>query len=208
MFIKRLVVTCGILAWLAASAWAGTIQDPAAWIDPGGGSPPFNGSAPLDPGAGIIDFYNNTGNLITSITLSTTLNTSLSPADISQFNCGSYFFLDCVITYDSGTGEFTMDFSGVLSDDFSSLVGSNLPDDGGDMGIPPLGHFVFDFFNDNGDSESGNGWIDNPTLFPTDTPELDATSAPEPGTSALLGAGLLALALISRRNYFSRSSRS
>src|ERR1035441_426393 len=119
MFIKRLIATCGILVWLAASAWAGAIQDPAAWIDPGGGSPPINGSASLNPGPVIIDFFNTTVNVLPSISLSTTLNTSLSPADISQFNCGSYFFLDCVITYDSGTGEFTMDFSGVLSDDFS-----------------------------------------------------------------------------------------
>ena len=206
MFIKRLVATCGLLAWLAASAWAGAIQDPAAWIDPGGGSPPFNGSASLDPGLGTIDFFNNTGNLLTSIRLSTTINIGLSPADISQFHCGSIFFLDCVITYTSGTGAFTMDFSGVLPPD------SALADDGGPMGIPPLGDFAFDFFNDNGNPDSGNGWDNgNTTLFPGgNTPVLDATSTdvPEPGTSTLLAAGLLSLALLSRRNYFSRSNRS
>ena len=208
MFIKRLVATCGILLWLAASAWAGAIQDPAAWIDPGGGSPPFNGSASLDPGLGTIDFFNNTGNVLTSISLSTTLNTSLSTADISQFHCGSVFFLNCVITYTSGTGAFTMDFSGVLPP--SSFAGSDLRDDGGDMGIPPLGDFAFNFFNANGNPDSGNGWIDNTNLFPSNTPVLAATStdAPEPGTSALLAAGLLSLAWLSRRNYSARSSRS
>jgi len=204
MFSKRLVATCGMLVWLTAPAWAGAIQDPAAWIDQGSGSLPFNGSASLDPSDGIIYFYNNTGNVLTSISLSTYINTGLSPADISQFNCGSFFFLDCAITYHSDTGAFTMDFSGVADGD--------LPDDGGDMGIPPLGHFVIDFFNVDGNPDSGNGWDNgNTTLFPGgNTPVLDATStdAPEPGASTLLAAGLLSLAWLSRRNYFSRSSRS
>lgn len=192
-----------MLAWLAAPAWAGAIQDPAAWIDPGGGSAPFNGSASLDPSDNVIYFYNNTGNVLTSISLTTTLNTDLSPDEISQFNCGSSIFLDCAITYNPGTGELTMDFS-----DLPPSGGDFTPDD---MGIPLGGHFVIDFFNVDGNPDSGNGWDNgNTTLFPGgNTPVLDATStAPEPGTSTLLAAGLLSLAWLSRRNYFSRSSRS
>src|ERR1039458_8505686 len=78
------------------------------------------------------------------------------------------------------------------------------------------GHFKFNFLNLDAppSDDNGNGWAaGDESLFPDGTPTFAPPAytddpIPEPGTSALLGAGLLALALLSRRNYFSRSSRS
>jgi len=239
MFNKRLVVTCGVLAWLTASAWAGTIGDPAAWIDPGGGSSPFYGTGSFSPCGdldpitlqctGIVALYNATGFLLTSISLSTTINTDLSQTTVdNDFNCGdavSGFFKSCSISYDADSGELVIAFFGV------NPVHQAAPGDlvGLDEGIPPLlpgcvsdpdgtgcadvGHFSFNFL-DVDQTTGSNGWTsDNTTLFPGgNTPTLDATSTdtatPEPGASTLLAVGLLSLAWLYRRNYFSRSSRS
>jgi len=247
MFSKPLVATCGMLAWLAASAWAGTIGDPAAWIDPGGGSNPFYGTGSFSPCGdidpitlqctGIVHLYNATGFLLTSISLSTTINTDLSAASVSgssivldgyPFECGDgtpKFFLNCNISYAPDSGDLVISFFGVYP------VHQAAPGDlkGLDEGIPPLlpgcvstpdgagcddvGHFSFNFLDFDLPAGS-NGWTsDNTTLFPGGvTPTLDATSTdtatPEPGASTLLAAGLLSLAWLYRRNYSSRSSRS
>jgi len=240
MLSKRFMATCGMLAWLTASAWAGTIQDPSAQIDPGGGSHPFSGLGTFNPtgdgGTGIIDLYNDTGFLLTSITLSTDIDAGLSYATINattisldgiDFSCndagsGNPFFLDCGITYNSGTGLLAISFFGV-NPYVPPLVPSDLLYK--HEGIPPLpsdytsdpdgtdiGHFSFNFL-----SLQTNGWTDPATesaLFLNDTvptfapPAYTDNAAPEPGTSALLAAGLLSLGLLSRRNYFPRSSRS
>jgi hypothetical protein len=236
MFGKRWVATCGMLAWLTAPAWAGTIRDPAAQIDAGSGSSSFSNLGYFSPtgdnGTGIIALYNDTGGLLTSITLGTGINIGLSTATInSDFTCndansGNPFFLDCGITYDSGTGELTISFFGV-NPYVPPTSASGLDLRGLHEGIPPLlpgctstpdgtgctdvGHFAFNFL-----SLQTNGWTDpnNAGLFvggvpPTfDPPVYTDTPLPEPGTCTLLAAGLLSLALLSRRNYFSRSSRS
>src|SRR5271169_4172065 len=114
MLTKRFVAVCGTLAWLTASAWAGTIQDPAAWIDQGSGSSPFYGAGAFPiPADGIIALYNATGNLLTSITLSTTVNSGLSSADFQCGDLSAGFFLGCTVNYNSTTGALTMAFAGV-----------------------------------------------------------------------------------------------
>lgn len=234
MLSKGVIATFGMLAGLTASAWAGTIQDPAAWLDQGSGSQAFNGSGSFTmPSNGILALYNNTGELLTSITLNVTVDTGLSQSD---FQCsdltsqdGGGFFQKCTVNYDSGTGALTMAFAGVVPyQPPASSSGADLVGD--DMGIPPLlsnctptvgdpgrpdsngctdvGHFAFNFLDDNlqgGD----NGWPGaNGGNFPTVGVVSTEGPVPEPGTSGLLVAGLVGLSLLSRRNYFSRNIRS
>jgi hypothetical protein len=220
-----------MVAWFAVSAWAGPIKDPAAQIDAGSFSHSFSGLGSFSPCGdldpitdqctGLIGLYNDTGGFLTSITLDTTINVGLDQTLIdSSFTCNSDpFFLQCGITYTSSSGALSISFFGVLPPDMAAVDGQD--------GIPPLlpgcidhpdapgcnvvGHFTFDFLS----LEGLNGWTDgNTTLFPGgETPEFAPpvftdTATPEPGTSALLAAGLFSLALLSRRNYSSRSSRS
>ena len=222
MLSKCLVATCGMLAWLTAPAWAGTIQDPAAQIDAGSGSSPFTGAGSftpcgdLDPNThqctGLIALYNATNGSLTSITLDTTINAGLDQSEIDAFTCNSSpFFIDCQINYEKSTGAFSIAFlgspAGAIEGIPPLLPGCiNHPDE---QGCNIVGHFAFDFL-----SLGVNGWTDgNTILFPDgQTPTFGVTSTdtatPEPGTSTLLAAGVLSLALLSRRNYFSRSSRS
>ncbi|MGO9228111.1 MAG: hypothetical protein ACLQKA_02710, partial [Bryobacteraceae bacterium] len=66
MLSKRWVATSGMLAYLTASAWAGTMQDPAAWIDQGSGSLPLTtlgnfspcGDPIESPCTGLVALYN------------------------------------------------------------------------------------------------------------------------------------------------------
>ena len=227
MFTKRSVVTCGMLAWLTASAWAGTIQDPAAQIDAGSASNPFTGTGSFPPGGDpgtpvIIALYNATNGYLTSITLDTTIATGLPDLPgfhLDQvFTCNaSPFFRDCAVTYSDSTGALSIfffdapgEFNQVVC--IPPLAPGCLPPTGNPdgPGCTGQGHFAFDFL----DPGTGvDGWTQvNTTLFPDGTPTFSVTStdtaAPEPGTFTLLAAGLLSLALVSRRNYFSRSSRS
>ena len=244
MLSKRFVATCGMLAWFVASAWAGPIKDPAAQIDAGSFSNPLTGLGSFSPCGdldpithlctGIIGLYNDTGFRLTSLSLSTNIDPSLPISTInSNFSCndassGNPFFLDCGITYDSGSGKLIISFFGVnpyappASAGGNDLVGAHE----GIPAVPPgclphpdasgctdIGHFALNFL----DLQSlDNGWTDGssdslfvggqtPTFGP---PVYTDTATPEPGTSTLLVAGLLSFALLSRRNYFSRSSRS
>src|ERR1035438_9020764 len=158
MLVKRLVATCGMLAWLTAPAWAGTIQDPDAQIDAGSASNPFSGLGSFnptgDPGTpGIIALFNDTHGLLTSITLTTDIDPALTYAIIDastisldgiHFGCnnassGNPFFLDCGVTYayaPGGTfGVLTISFFGV-----NQYIPGAEPGDllGLHEGIPPV----------------------------------------------------------------------
>jgi uncharacterized protein (TIGR03382 family) len=249
MLSKRFMATCGMLAWLIAPAWASTIPDPSAQIDAGSQSNPFSGLGSFNPtgdnGSGIIALYNDTGGLLTSISMHTdidpgltytTVNATTIALDNIDFSCndansGNPFFLNCGVTYSyvpgNTFGVLTISFFGV-NPYVPPTSASGLDLRGAHEGIPTLlpgcastpdgpgctdvGHFAFNFL-----SLQTNGWTDPSTesaVFLNDTfptfapPSYTDTASPEPGTSTLLAAGLLSLAWLTRRNYFSRSSRS
>jgi hypothetical protein len=240
-----------MMAWLSVSAWAGIIQDPAAQIDAGSGSNPlstlgaFSPCGDLNMGqcTGLISLYNDTGGLITSVTLNVEIDPGLSIGTINaNFNCntaslGNPFFLNCTITYTSAPGSsyglLTISFLGVnpfvppssgeidlkgLNEGIPPVPAACLPDPDLQCPSSDVGHFEFNFLDLGSLTYNGanSGWIDGSAdnLFlggttPTfEAPLYTDAGIPEPGTSSLLAAGLLSLVLLSRRNYFSRNSRS
>jgi hypothetical protein len=164
-----------MLAWLSAPAWADTIPfpDPAAQIDAGSGSSPITALGSFSPAGigntGIFSLFNNTGELITSMTLSTQIDPAVSTAAInSDFTCnnaasGNPFFLNCSVTYSFVPGKtfgaLTITFFGV--NPYVSTTGNFV---GAHEGIPPVpasclpnpdlqcpsssvGHFELNFLN-------------------------------------------------------------
>src|SRR6516164_4101316 len=119
---KRLILGCVALALLVSSAFADTMpQDPAAGVESDNfstGISKFVGQFNPTDNNGIIGFYNDTGAIITSLSLHTIIATNLTTADInSSFSCNSGaadpFFLNCGFVYDSVTGSLTINFFGV-----------------------------------------------------------------------------------------------
>src|ERR1700752_2791906 len=118
---KQIVLGCVALALLASSALADTMQQaPAAGVESDNFSSPISKFVgQFDPTAnnGIIGFFNDTGDVITALSLHTTIATNLTTADISSsFSCNSGsadpFFLNCGFTYVSSTGSLTINFFG------------------------------------------------------------------------------------------------
>jgi hypothetical protein len=118
----RGLLGCFAIAFLAASAW-GDI-DPVASVESDNFSTAISqfvttyGST-FDPTAngGVLGLYNDTGGIITSLTLHTTIAQNLTSADIADsFTCnpsGDPFFLHCGFDYNSSNGSLTIEFYGV-----------------------------------------------------------------------------------------------
>jgi PEP-CTERM motif len=234
----RLIATCVGLALLSAPGWAGILDDPAAQIDAGSASNPFFGTGIFnpagDPGTpGIIALYNATPGFLTSIFLDTTIASGLLEVPgfvLNQtFTCAAApFFQQCIVNYNDSNGDLSFSF-------INNLPVLRQSSDPG--GIPPLrpgclppggnpdgegctgqGHFAFNFL----DPGTGvDGWeVPNNVLFPNGPPIFNGTSTdsavPEPGTWAMMLAGMLAAAFLSRnrlvlkaqtaRAYFSRNN--
>ena len=175
---KRLILGCVALALLVSSALADTMpQDPAAGVESDNFSfaiSKFVGQFNPTDNNGIIGFFNDTGAIITSLSLHTTIAKSLTAADISDsFSCNSStanpnpFFLNCGFVYDSVTGSLTINFFGVKPSDGDELNGRDaeigeqegIPAATGPCPVPPngsacIGHFAF-VFND-GFQQTGN----------------------------------------------------
>jgi len=89
----KVLVACPVLVLLTASAWAGTITDPSAGVEAGGFSNPISGVTSFNPAGdpghpGEIGLYNDTGALITGLSLSTTISTGLDSTTVANdFNC-------------------------------------------------------------------------------------------------------------------------
>jgi hypothetical protein len=189
---KRLILGYVTAALLISSASADTIKDPAAGVEADNFSSAistFVGTFSPTDNNGVIGFYNDTGSLIVSLSLHTTIAAMLTPADISSsFSCNSGtanpFFLNCGFLYDSSSGSLTVNFFGVNPPDGDELDGSD-SEVGERQGIPPVpapclstpdlgncifvGHFAF-VFND-GFQKAGNvvnEWV--PTTTSTANP--------------------------------------
>jgi hypothetical protein len=220
---------CAAIACLAASACAGTIQDPTAGVESDNFSSAISTfSGTFDPTAnnGILGLYNDTGAIITALFLHTTIAHNLSAADISlSFNCNSGaanpFFLYCGFDYIGSSGSLTISYYGVNPPDGDEFRGTD-PEVGEQEGIPPAdvaclidqvsckGHFAFVFNNNFLMTEgASNGWVpqtkssaDGVTLLFNGQPLFDPpkfTASPEPGSLLLLGGGIFALGVLSRR---------
>jgi hypothetical protein len=200
MLHRQLFLPCAA-ALLAASAWAGTIHDPAAGVESDNFSSALSTfTGVIDPHAngGVLGLYNDTGYLITSLSLHMMINTGLTPDDIgSSFTCNSGsanpFFKFCGFDYISETGSLTVNFFGVDPPDDDENGGD--AEIGEQEGIPPVvgacllnpdsercnlvGHFAF-VFNNNflTSGEVFNGWV------------ADATSVANPETRLFTGTPL------------------
>ena len=190
---KQIILACIAIAFLACSASADTMQqDPAAGVESDNFSSPISKFVgQFDPTAnnGVIGFYNDTGDIITSLSLHTTIATNLTTADISSsFSCNSGtadpFFLNCGFAYVSSTGSLTINFFGVNPSDGDEFTGRDA-EIGEREGIPPVtpaclpnpnapgcqtvGHFAFVF--NNNFQQTGNlvdEWV--PTTTSTANP--------------------------------------
>jgi hypothetical protein len=213
---KLLVLSALVMAY-SGSASAGTITDPAMGMDAGSFSTAlslFTGFTPSQTtGGGFLDLFNDTGEVITSITFQVTVKPGLVDLIDREFICNGAgdslpnpFFLTCALAYDNSTGQLDFVFSGVSPA-------------GPDQGIPPLapgctsanadtdpcagqGHFALIF--NNGFSLTGDtgGWIaseDSPFNAPPVITLADLTTVPEPGTLPMAFTALLSLSVIAAR---------
>jgi len=167
------------LLFLGGTASADIIKDPDMAMDAGSFSSPLSQFTSFTPsqttGGGILDLYNDTGHLLTSLSLTAYINTGLPQGLIaSAFACSTGphpFFENCGITYDSVTGALTMSFFGVQPGDDDETSDAEI---GEKEGIPALkpgcemhpdadgcgqGHFGISF--NNGFSFEGDtgGWV-------------------------------------------------
>ena len=203
MLHKRSLSGCAAIAFLAASAWAGTVHDPAAGVIDDNFSfaiSTFTGTFNPTDNGGILGLYNDTGGIITALFLHTTIARNLTAADInSSFTCNSPnpYFLHCGFDYIGSTGDLTISFHGVNPPDGDEFTGLD-PQTGEQEGIPPIvgpclltpndpacgkvGHFAF-VFNDNFQTTGvlTNGWVpgtlssaDGTTLLFDGQPLFDA----------------------------------
>ena len=168
----KIILGCVTVAFLACSASADTMQqDPAAGVESDNFSSPiskFVGQFNPTDNNGIIGFFNDTGAIITSLSLHTTIATNLTTADIrSSFSCNSGtsdpFFLNCGFVYVSSTGSLTINFFGVNPPDGDEFNGrdAEIGEREGIPAVPPaclpnpnapgcqtVGHFAFVFNDD------------------------------------------------------------
>jgi len=183
MLSRRLFSGCGAIVCLAASAFGGAIQDPAAGVESDNFSSPistFSGTFLPTAGNGKLGLYNDTGAIITALYLHTTIATGLSAADINDsFTCNSGsanpFFLYCGFNYIGSTGSLTIGFYGVNPPDGDELTGTDaelneqegIPRVVGACLLTPdapncnkVGHFAF-VFNDRfvQTTDASNGWV-------------------------------------------------
>ena len=203
----RLAIFCCILLVAAGvTATATPVNDPEMEIDTGGFSTPISttiGTAqPCDPGPLNMpcsyDFFNDTGNLLTSFTFETKINPGLSPDIITQnFTCAdpSGYFASrglpgCAVNY-IPNGDLKYLFSAVNPPDGDETSQSEL---GEGEGIPANGHFMITF----------KGWkpdltvtVDN-TVVPLYSGEPTTNNSfqtvPEPAAAGSLLVGLMLLA--------------
>ena len=193
------VVSILFLAAGTAAMADGVLQDPEILIDSGCCSIPLStGINTVQPtGAGTVtyDFFNDTANIVTSFRFQTMINTGLSATAAGSFTCADPggFFLGCIPSYNSMTGNLLYTFSGVNPSDGDENGGDT--EVGEQEGIPSGGHFIITL----------NGWTPNAmsngeTLY-RNLPTLDNTftTTPEPSSALILGGGLLLFVMLRRR---------
>jgi hypothetical protein len=176
-------------------------------------------------GGGIFGFFNDTGHLITALTIQTQAAPGLQPEDIRFFTCNApnAYFLNCSVDYDynpdinSAFGLLTINFFGVNPPNDDSQIGEAGDQEGiGQVpsriilcdGIcpavfdPNLGHFAINL-NDGGLRTGDIGGWNQEGLFPNGPASFDgfATLAgvPEPGTLLLFASSLAGAVAVRRR---------
>jgi len=217
---RRALVVCALACVLPILAGAKTI-DPQMGVEPAGDPDPFTGGVQFSPdaaGGGVQEFYNATGQTITSLTFTTFLTGTYTPqqqADLlASLSCNQAddpnvpnpFFLFCSTQFFAGNDLLEFKF-----------FGTN-PGTGIDTGIPvPLPGCVY--FHDVPPSpgctqgtfsislnfgfsltQDGGGWntLNNPT-FTASSVGLAPASAPEPASALFVGVALAVGAVVSVR---------
>ena len=219
--MKTETLVASVLLIIGFSGWANAdaFKDPDMSMDAGSFSTPlsqFTSFMADANGGGILDLFNDTGQLLTSFGLTTYIIPGLNNstgAVTGAFGCNSAgnptlpnpFFLSCGITYNASNGALTINFFGV--NPWNGNPGNEI---GEHQGIPSLapgcndsnadspacagqGHFSislndnFSFITDSG------GWspTSNPNLFDS-TPSF-TLATPEPSGVLLLLTGVLAI---------------
>jgi len=194
----RLAIACYTLFVAAGAAVTATPlqQDPQILIDTGGDPDKISGGInqvqPCGSPSCVFAFINDTAGIVNSFTFQATINTGLSAQTIKDgFTCESGYFLSCVTTYSSVSGNLTYLFSGVNPPDGEEF----LPETNEQEGIPPGGTFTITL----------QGWVANATtdgqVLYAAPPKLtnDFTLAPEPSALLTLGSGLVLLGFLLRR---------
>lgn len=219
MTIRKSLLGCVAFLAVAGIASADLLSDPDMSMDAGSFSSPlsqFTGFVPPN-GGGILDLYNDTGKLLTSFGLTTTVKTGLTQTQVNEFLCNtgpSPFFLSCGISYNSATGALTISFSGVNPPDGDESTSGEI---GEQEGIPALkagctdqnadsnackgqGHFAISFNNNFSFSGDVGGWSStaSPDLFNAGPVEF-TLAAPEPSALLLFATVLLGAALLARK---------
>lgn len=199
-----------VFAFCAAS-WASVIPDPAMGVEEEVLSDPVSRGIVFTPGpngGGLFGYFNDTGNIIVRLDITTVALPGRSPSlfqpPVFICNAGGTaefenpFFLDCAFQYSPTSGYLKISFFGVNPLDGDGLDGEAWDREGIGVacltrcGDPEFGHFAFNLNNGFSRTDNNTGGWEDPEFFPPGPTVflVYVNGVPEPGTILLLLSGL------------------